>query len=278
MFSSYNIPARGDFMNLGKFGPILLIGMTLLSVANIFRMRKENLVNKKLLDILRDFNNRERFKEKLNAAFTAENKPSETAKLQALRIWGGAFHDDDEMFEEGLANLDLRNLIQMNGKKSRTGMNESAFFWIYLFTPNHLYSKKRTDLMERLYAKLDSISDLMKDEMVKQLGDANRKFYEGKEDRGLSFYERVMEGDYADINYFKELIGLYKQIISAMSAKLYEEVGKTDDFEACVPMLKEFGDTPLGTRWMKEIGLVLPEEEKPEEPEEEAEPVHEETE
>ena len=255
-------------MNLST---ILLVVAAVFCIYRLISMQKESKTNKKILRILSAFGNKEEFEEALNQEFTPENTPEYTARLQALRTWGGAYHDDEEMFHEGLANMDVSALLIGDGQKNAVGLNESTFFWVLLFAPNNLYSKGRLDQIDEIFAKMEPYSEQLEHEMVWQLALANRDYYKKNGDWGRAFYDRVMEGDYADLHYTKDLIGIYKHIITAMQCRIWLDEGETEKYEESTGVLDEFRKAPLGKRWMEELALPLPEEEPEDEEAEEAE-------
>ena len=102
--------------------------------------------------------------------------------------------------------------------------------------------------------------DQLEHEMVWQLALANKAYYEKSGDLGRAFYERVMEGDYADLHYTKDLIGIYKHIITAMQCRIWLDEGDTEKYDESVGVLDEFRKAPLGKRWLEELGMKAEEE------------------
>ena len=91
--------------------------------------------------------------------------------------------------------------------------------------------------------------------MLYTLSKENEKFYKNEDDLGKSFYEKVLNGEYSEYKYSKQLIGLYKNIISAMLAAIYKKEDNTEKFKEILLDVREFAKTPLGDRWIKELGL-----------------------
>ncbi len=250
---------------------ILLVAAAIYCIYRLIAMQKETNTNKKILKILNAFGDKPAFAEALNEEFSPENTPEYMARLQALRVWGGAFHDDEDMLREGLDSLDVSVLLTGDGQRSAVGMNESVFFWLLLFAPNTLYSKNRMDLANAIYEKVEPYRDELEHEMVWQLALANRAYYEKSGDLGRAFYDRVMEGDYADLSYTKDLIGIYKHIITAMQCRIWLDEGDTEKYDEAAGMLDEFRRAPLGQRWLKELGMKAEVEEPADEETAEAE-------
>ncbi|MBQ6356048.1 MAG: hypothetical protein IJI52_03010 [Solobacterium sp.] len=247
-------------MNLST---ILLVAAAVYCIYRLIAMQKETRTNKKILRILGVFSDKQEFEDALNQEFSPENTPDYTARLQALRVWGGAYHDDEDMFREGLANLDVRTLLSGDNQKSAVGLNESTFFWLLLFAPNNLYSKNRMDQISAIYEKMEPYREELEHEMVWQLGLANKAYYEKSGDLGRAFYDRVMEGDYADLHYTKDLIGIYKHIITAMQCRIWLDEGEMEKYDESIGVLDEFRKAPLGRRWLEELGMKAAEEAEP---------------
>ena len=123
---------------------ILLVVAAVYCIFRLISMQKDARINKKILRILGAFGDKQAFEEALNQEFSPENTPEYTARLQALRVWGGAYHDDEDMFHEGLANMDVSVLLTGDPQRSAVGLNESTFFWLLLFAPNNLYSSAKS--------------------------------------------------------------------------------------------------------------------------------------
>ncbi len=242
---------------------ILLNLVLLVLIVFSFYNAWKNRGNQKIVKILRYFSDHEAFRKALSTEKAKKHSAADEAKLYALQIWGGVFHQDEELFRDGLENIDMEGLLEKRGGRTKLpGMGESALFWLYLFAPNNLYSRKNMEWMDDLYARLDTIRDELSDQLVVQLGEANRKYYYGLEDQGLSFYEKLLDGDYGDLHYLKELIQYYKDIAAVMATTLYQKQGNTEKAEACQTYVDDFQGIAMGKRWEEEIGLLKPEEEE----------------
>lgn len=224
-------------------------------IYRIYILRKKGAVNKRILNVLSDFKEKEKFKQALLKEMSEENDEVVNARLRALEVWGGAYHGDEELFFDGLNNLDLSLLIHPENPQTKVGENESVFFWLLLFAPNNLFSKHNEEWMNDIYTKIEEWREELKDEMVWVVSQANRLFYEKKKDLGKSTYDRILEGDYEDLFYTKDMIGFYKGIVTAMRAKLYYDEGDIDNYNFTKDTLGEFVKVPLGERWIQEIDL-----------------------
>ncbi len=92
------------------------------------------------------------------------------------------------------------------------------------------------------------------------LTEALHKSFKQTDDKGVTFYKDVMEGNTFKLVHDKQLIGIYKRIIACMLDINGEEF---DDFYK--DDLKEFARTLIGSSFMKNAGVYdkyAPEQEK----------------
>ena len=102
--------------------------------------------------------------------------------------------------------------------------------------------------------------DKLQGQLVREISLNIDKYYAGTEDKGLSFYEKVLNGDYGEYTYSRTMIGIYKSIVNAMAAELYKENGRDDKYQEAEEMLKDFYQTGVGKRWINGLGLQVEEE------------------
>ena len=186
--------------------------------------------------------------------------PEYRNKAIVLKLFGDAYFSRRETFQEDLESLDIESLYRTSGKES-TGDNEDSFFYLFLAVPNKLYHTGNVDLIAPLYAKIDEHAEVLDSLLVAKLGKEARKFYEGTDDLGRQFFEQFLEGEYSGYRYNKHLVGIYKNIAEAFLAKLALNEGKEIP-EDSVSALRIFRQSTLGSRWLKELGIELPEEEE----------------
>ena len=240
-----------------KVSTILLLIFILYCISQILSIQKKTKGNKQIMNVLNNFKDKEEFEKALNAEFKPENTNEYNARLQALRVWGGAYHDDEEMFDQGLKNMDIRALFTQDVKGSNIGLNESTFFWLLLFAPNNLYSKGKMDWADRIYEKVDEVKDGLENEMIYQIAMANKAYYKKEGDLGKATYMKIIDGDYEDLHYTKDMISLYKSIVAVMMGRIALDEGKKEEFEEYDGVIRNFAQIPLGERWLSELGIVL---------------------
>lgn len=262
----------GSIMTLVMF--VLLIYM----VVRTFLLAKKNNKNKKLLKVLDEINDEQKFFEDADKVIDEEKDKTFAAKIEVLRIWGDVYYRREKAFREHLSALDIDLLLHPQGSKADGfNENEDSFFYLYTAIPNHLWSIGRNDLRAAVDEKLQPYHEALSNTFLSVMHDSFALFYDNKEDKGRSFYNAVSNGDYGQYRYNRQLIGLYKDMITVMQARLALDEGSADGIKPYEEDLRRFSETRLGARWMKELSVELPsgeeqtEETKEEEPAEETE-------
>ena len=184
-----------------------------------------------------------------------------SVKAQVLKLWGMAYHNRLDSFEKTLKEIDVDALIGEKRGRVDIEPNEDSFFYLYLAIGNILEGLKRKDLRRKLDEKMNKYAYLLQEQFVYQLSSAVNAFYDHHSDRGLSFFEDVLDGNYGQYAYSKTLIGLYKSIAVSHLAVLYKEAGNTEKYEECIPYVENFMEYGVGKRWMKVLKLSLPKKE-----------------
>lgn len=238
----------------------------ILMIVRMFLMNKRTKKSRKLISVVNSVGDEEEFFENVKQ-FEEEMKDDAEFlnKGRVIHLWGMAFHNVYTDFDEMLSLIDVEAMMHKdkNGNVN-ISEDEDAFFYLYLGIPNILEKNGMHAYRQKLKQKMDIYSDELGKHLVKVLGDAVNSFYEKEGDRGLSFYEKVLAGDYGEYTYSKSLIGLYKSIANAHAAVIYKETGASEKYQESVPMLENFAKSGIGERWMQQLGLQI---EKPEEEE-----------
>lgn len=250
-------------MNLTMIVLVFLIFYMIYS--NIGLGRRAN-KSRTLTRILQNFNDKELLFSELKDAIESENDPVYKCKYIIIQMWAAACHGEDEIFHEALNTLNIDPILT-NGKKSTISDHEDSFFYLCMAIPNRLYYAERKDLMDEYYEMISKYDEVFAPYLFHELGKALKKFYYRQEDLGRSMYERMDQGEYGEFRYNKQLIGIYKNISSCMMAGIAILQSDEELFEEQIPWLRSFSTSSLGERWMKEIGVVLPDEADEEEEE-----------
>ena len=251
---------------------IFLLALLGYMIFRIIQLRKLQKNTNAVIDAIRKIDDEEAFFNHVEEQLTKATDPLTITKLNITKLWGEAIYKRGEDFLKTLDKVDIQSLIAIKNQESSIEANEDSFFYLYLSIPNILFGNKMDKEREALLKKTDSVDSILSNQLVVKLAKSCNQFYDQEGDLGESFYGKVLEGDYGDYKYSKQLISIYKSIANSMLAKVHEEkqIENNEDIKA---MLEEFEQKPVGQRWHKYIDLKveLPEEETEEENNEEEE-------
>ena len=255
---------------------IMIIFMIFYMIYSNIGMGKKTVKSKKLNAVLQDMPDKDLIFQELDEMIAEETDPAFTAKYQVIKVWASIYHNENDMFLENLEKLDIDPLIS-DGKNNTIMNYEDSFFYLLLAIPNRLFYAEEPELMAKYYEKLEPYKETLKNYLVYALGMAARKYYQNEEDLGREMYIKLDEGEYGEYKYNKQLIGVYKNIASAFLAGIALQQNDMEMYEQQLPYIKSFTTSSLGKRWLKELGIELPEEtEADEEAEADAEEDHDE--
>ena len=243
----------------------LIIFMVIRSI-NIIKIGKKNRAIVEAIQKVEDENEFNEYIDSIRDSASDEMK----LKLDIVSLWGKAVHKHTEGYEEKINSLDLKTIIKETKKGLSIEGNEDSFFYLALAIPNILYGNNLTEERKMVEKKLLEVDEEVKDQLIIEIGKNCDNYYNGEINKAQSFFEKVLDGDYAEYTYSKQLIGLYKEICNAMLYKIYEE--KNDPRkEELLDLLKIFASRGVGNRWLKALGVEVPEDEEVEEVKEEKE-------
>lgn len=236
---------------------ILLYIMIAYMAFNIFKNSRMSRQNQSLVGVINSINEPDVFFTKAEELIETSETSLYKNKGRVLKLWGTAYHERYDSFEEVMNSIEIDELINRSKSIPSITSSEDSFFYLFLAIPNILEGKGKREYRLMLENKMSAAAEELKDQMVVQMAKACDEFYEEENDRGLSFFERILEGDYEGVIYSKNLIGLYKMICSSMCAKLYKEAGNTEKYEEMLPMTEKLAETGVGQRWLAGIDLTV---------------------
>lgn len=261
---------RFQLLDVGRSAPIrtmskgmtfLLYALMIYLVVRMMIMQKSNKRMDKVINVVRLLDKENDFFQAVDTEIEASTTLEQKTKFQILKLWGTAYHNryEEKDFDGQLAAIDLENL-----KQEKKMSEDDSFFYYFLAIPNILQKDGQEDRIKAMYDHLGGDLAWYQTRLDYQLSLACLKFYNKEDDLGRAFFEKVMDGDYQDMVYSKQLIGLYKQLTSAMLVKLYEDNGEQDKMDEMMSVAKEFNQTRIGEAWLKNIGVHMADEKKDE--------------
>ena len=241
---------QGGFMSFVLL--VVLVYMIFRTASLGMRTKK----NQDMIKILNQMDEPEEFYKEADAYIEANKDPEFAQKVAILRLFADAAYDHDDLFLKHLEELDINLLLDI-GKKKKDGFsqNEDSFFYLYLAIPNMLESKGKTGLDAKLVEKMDAYKERLSRTMLVAMNNSLHAYYNKEGDLGLAFDQSVLDGDYAQYTYSKQLVGLYKQMIEAKYTRLARDRGDTEAAGTYVDDLKHFSSSRLGKRWLSEFHL-----------------------
>ena len=226
-------------------------------VIKMFISSKRNGKNKMIIDAVRLINEKDMFFNRVDQLISTVNDPEFANKGRVLKLWGCAYHQDFSEFDSTLQDLDIDSLIEDKKGVKSIDTNEDSFFYLYIAIPNVLHHVGRDDLRTTMHAKLQPYEELLGNQLTKALSDQFDKYYDSVDDRGQTFFEKLLEGDYEGYIYSRTMIGIYKNLANATLYKIYQDQAKFDQLEDMKPMLEKFAETGVGKRWIQSLDITL---------------------
>lgn len=244
-------------MNPARFVTFAMYFAMAYLIIKIFISSKRNGKNKMIIDAVRLINEKEMFFNRVDQLISTVNDPEFANKGRVLKLWGCAYHQDFHEFDTTLQELDIDSLIEDKKGVKSIDTNEDSFFYLYLAIPNVLHHIGRDNLRTTMHAKLQPYEELLGNQLAKVLSDQFDKYYDSIDDRGQTFFEKLLEGDYEGYIYSKTMIGIYKNLANATLYKIYQDQAKFDKQEELKPMLEQFAQTGVGKRWIQSLDITL---------------------
>ena len=226
-------------------------------VIKMFISSKRNGKNKMIIDAVRLINEKDMFFNRVDQLISTVNDPEFANKGRVLKLWGCAYHQDFSEFDSTLQELDIDSLIEDKKGVKSIDTNEDSFFYLYLAIPNVLHHVGRDDLRTTMHAKLQPYEEILENQLSKALSDQFDKYYDSVDDRGQTFFEKLLEGDYEGYIYSRTMISIYKNLANATLYKIYQDQAKFEQLEEMKPMLEQFAQTGVGKRWIQSLDISL---------------------
>lgn len=179
-----------------------------------------------------------------------ENEKLDEFKNKARWIKLFAELRDGLDYENTINEINLKDIFYAKDKinNSKVKMNSDTFVFV-LMDIAKAYEKKKDDAIEAIVKKFDEVSDL-DNRLEYQEVYAFVRALTKKEDKGSAFMHSLLDGNYTDYAYEKNMIGLYKRI-AAMSLTFN---GETID-EYFANDLYSFAKNLIGENFLKSLGM-----------------------
>lgn len=179
-----------------------------------------------------------------------EKKPSSITKTLLLELFIELDKNDPKQ-KETIANIELSNIFCENNvfSKEKVARNADSIVWIIMC----IARAKRCghiDIANKLHDKIvvyeKDLSIFVEYQLCKAVYSATKHI----EDKGIPFFNMLMNGEYGGMLYEKRFIGTYKRIAAATLFSLPSELSEYDRQD-----LNEFAKSYIGQEYMKDLGI-----------------------
>lgn len=185
--------------------------------------------------------------EKINKYIDDQREAEFINKGRILKLYC-ALRDDLD-YTRTLEDLDLAAIFCTNGKPARNkiNLNSDIFVWIFMCL-GLARNLSRFDVLEALNEKLADLN--MDDRLEIKEARAIYSALSETDTSGVDFLNDILQGNYIDYEYDKNLISLYKRIAActlAYSGEPIEDYYKDD--------IRSFASTLIGQGYMKSLEI-----------------------
>ena len=186
--------------------------------------------------------------ERISGFIDSQKDQEFASKARLLKLYVEL--DKKMPYQETLNAINFKDVFYKKDKldKSKYALNVDLFVWIYI-----VMAKARQmsgfDVLNELYEKVRSLKEM--DDCVEYC--ATEAVYNAlceKEDGGVKFFTDLLDGNYTNLRYDKNLIGLFKRFAAATLAyggEPMEEYYKKD--------LHSFAETLIGKTYLETLGI-----------------------
>lgn len=239
---------------------IVCFAVMIVLIVQMVRQMNANKAVQPVVNLIRKIDDQEEFLKGADEGIAGAKNEMQKTKFQILKLWGLATYGMYEEYDALLPEIHTNTLM---GNKQAP--NDDSLFYMVLAIPNILQKDHQMEKADALLARIKEDIEGAENRLDYQIGLACNDAYADRNDKGVSFFEKVMDGDYGEYEYQKNLISLYKETVSAMLYKHYMVINDQDKVQDVLPLVESYNETRIGETWLKNIGASLPEEEEKEE-------------
>ncbi|MBR2067672.1 MAG: hypothetical protein IJ875_05375 [Solobacterium sp.] len=243
---------------VGRIYPIVMYVVMLFLLFRIWKTAQMNKKNRVVIDAVKLIDIKDDFFTYIDTQLEQLQEPIYIEKLKVLKFWGKAYHDEMDNFIELMNSIDMTKLVVLKKNGVSINEHEDSFFYMLLSIPNILYGKGRVEERHQLEKYMDEMKEVLDHQLSFDIAKNAKKYYDEVEDKGQVFFEKVMEGDYGEYVYNKSMISIYKNICNALLHKLYLATDNPKQ-EETKEMISSFNQSGVGNRFLKNLNLVIEE-------------------
>lgn len=227
------------------FGVLLVIFFMVTS--KNFTLLKRTKFNKLYINLYRSMlDEKEDAYNQLCDYLSSETNKEYITKTLIIKLYYELCHGLD--YEKTFNELNLKEIFTTKDlyDHRKTNINTDSFIWL-MMVAGKLNDVNRLDLLDKLVSDLKSIKT-MDERLEYKLMESILEMYKGNKE-GIDFLLNVTEGNYPDLRYEKQMIGLYKRFAAAfLASKDIEVLDYKEELEG-------FTTTIIGKPFMKQLGI-----------------------
>lgn len=231
---------------------VVLIVLTVMMSINNFKKVGQYRKDKTYIDIYtKILKNEEGAYEELVSYINTEADVCLKAKSNLIKIYEDLDKNSDEVLKE-IDECDFMHDIffeQDNFSKEKVLANSEVFIWLILIL-SKARKQSMVDVMNKLNEKVsvydNELSGFVEYETYKS---AYMSLLEKGID-GIKFLKSLLNGEYANYKYDKNLIGIFKKIAASLLAYTGEPLEEGDEL-----LISDFATTLIGNRFTKDLEI-----------------------
>ena len=158
--------------------------------------------------------------------------------------------NNDLDYQKTLDSIDIKAIFYKNEKLNNDYLKYNSDFFIFaMLVQAKAFEKSKIDVIEILVNKLNELT-LLDSRLEIKLFNELGKALTNKEDKGLEFMRNLIDGNYSEYTYDKNMIGLYKRVAASILAfhnEEFDEYFKND--------LHNFSGSIIGACFLRNLGI-----------------------
>ena len=223
---------------------VLVLFMTRKTRAKASLLKKDTRYVETYTNILK---NKENASEELKEYLDNETDENLKNKTRIVKIYDDLNNDLDLM--DVIEKLDVKAILGEPVSMERLTTNSDMFVWLNLALTK-AKNKKNYDVIKKVFDKFEAYDEQLQNNVEYNVLKTN---YDCLLDNNndLSFLKDLLDGNYSNYTYDKQLIGVYKSMAASLLA--YKNVELSQDNEI---LLKEFSNSQVGNRFLSNLGII----------------------
>lgn len=231
---------------------VVLIVLTVMMSYNNFKKVGQYRKDKTYIDIYtKILKKQEGAYEELVNYISSETDICLKAKSNLIKIYEDLDKDSDTVLNE-IDKCDFMHDIFFEKdvfSKDRVLLNSEIFIWLTLILSR---ARKQTmiDVMNKVYEKVDIYKQDLNEFVEYQVFNSTYLALLDKGIEAISFLKTLLNGEYSDYKYDKNLIGIFKKVAASLLVYTGEPIDESDE-----ELISEFTTTLIGSAFTLDLEI-----------------------